>query len=49
MKHGRRGLARLLLGTIAEGVMRRAPCPVITLEHAVATEQPAVEETVAMV
>jgi nucleotide-binding universal stress UspA family protein len=31
--HGRRGLTRALLGSIAEGVMRRAPCPVITLKQ----------------
>jgi nucleotide-binding universal stress UspA family protein len=27
--HGRRGMARLLLGSIAEGVVRLAPCPVL--------------------
>jgi nucleotide-binding universal stress UspA family protein len=29
--HGRRGLARLLLGSVAEAVSRRAPCPVLTV------------------
>ena len=29
--HGRRGLGRWLLGSVAEGVVRRAPCPVLTL------------------
>ena len=29
--HGRRGLDRVLLGSVAEGVARRAPCPVLTL------------------
>jgi nucleotide-binding universal stress UspA family protein len=27
--HGRRGVARLLLGSVAEGVVRQAPCPVL--------------------
>jgi nucleotide-binding universal stress UspA family protein len=27
--HQRRGLSRLLMGSVAEGVVRRAPCPVI--------------------
>ena len=27
--HGRSGLARLVLGSVSEGVMRRAPCPVL--------------------
>jgi universal stress protein A len=29
--HGRRGLKRALLGSIAEGVLRAAPCPVLTI------------------
>jgi nucleotide-binding universal stress UspA family protein len=29
--HGRTGLRRLLLGSVAEQVLRRAPCPVLTL------------------
>lgn len=29
--HGRRGLSRLLLGSVAERVVRSAPCPVLTL------------------
>jgi nucleotide-binding universal stress UspA family protein len=29
--HGRRGLERILLGSVAERVVRLAPCPVITL------------------
>lgn len=29
--HGRRGLRRLLLGSVAEGVVRRAPCPVLVV------------------
>jgi len=29
--HGRTGLSRLLLGSVAEAVMRQAPCPVVTI------------------
>lgn len=29
--HGRSGPARLVLGSVAEGVVRRAPCPVLTV------------------
>lgn len=29
--HGRTGLSRLLLGSVAEVVLRRAPCPVLTV------------------
>jgi nucleotide-binding universal stress UspA family protein len=28
--HGRTGLARLLMGSVAEAIVRRAPCPVFT-------------------
>jgi nucleotide-binding universal stress UspA family protein len=31
--HGRRALRRLVLGSIAEGVSRRAPCPVLTTRN----------------
>jgi nucleotide-binding universal stress UspA family protein len=30
--HGRRGLSRLLTGSVAEQVMRKAPCPVVTVK-----------------
>ena len=30
--HGRTGLARLLLGSVAEQVVRKAPCPVMTIK-----------------
>jgi universal stress protein A len=29
--HGRRGATRFFLGSVAETVIRRAPCPVLTL------------------
>ena len=31
--HGRRGLAHLLLGSVAERVVRTAECPVLTVRH----------------
>jgi nucleotide-binding universal stress UspA family protein len=31
--HGRTGLSRLLMGSVAEAVVRRAPCPVFTLKQ----------------
>lgn len=30
--HGRRGLGRLVMGSVAEQVMRKAPCPVLTVK-----------------
>jgi nucleotide-binding universal stress UspA family protein len=42
--HGRSALARLLLGSVAEGVIRKAPCPVLTAKPVVA-RQKAVEES----
>ena len=30
---GREGVARVLLGSVAEKVVRRAPCPVLTVRH----------------
>ena len=32
--HGRTGLRRLLLGSVAEFVVPRADCPVMVLKHA---------------
>ena len=32
--HGRRGAKRFFLGSVAEAVVRRAPCPVLTLRPA---------------
>jgi universal stress protein A len=30
--HGRSGLSRLLMGSVAEAVLRHAPCPVLTIK-----------------
>jgi nucleotide-binding universal stress UspA family protein len=30
--HGRTGLGRLLMGSVAEAVLRKAPCPVLTVK-----------------
>lgn len=32
--HGRTGLARIVMGSVAEQVVRRAPCPVVTVRPA---------------
>jgi nucleotide-binding universal stress UspA family protein len=34
--HGWTGLSRLLMGSIAEGVLRQAPCPVVTVREPIA-------------
>ena len=34
--HGRRGMAHFLMGSVAEKVLRTAPCPVLTLSEAAA-------------
>jgi nucleotide-binding universal stress UspA family protein len=34
--HGRRGVSRALLGSVAESVVRTSPCPVLTIRKAVA-------------
>ena len=31
--HGRTGLKHMLLGSVAEKVVRKAPCPVLTVSH----------------
>lgn len=31
--HGRRGIQRALIGSVAEGVLRRASCPVMTIKE----------------
>jgi len=30
---GRRGLSRLILGSVAEALIKRAGCPVLTVRH----------------
>jgi len=39
--HGRRGLSRLLMGSVAEWVVRRAKCPVLTVRQPVVTPEEA--------
>ena len=36
--HGRRGVAHLLMGSMAEQVVRTAPCPVLTVNRLGAAE-----------
>ncbi|MCA9264146.1 MAG: universal stress protein [Planctomycetales bacterium] len=36
--HGRRGLAYLLMGDVAEDIIRTAPCPVVAVRHHVEQE-----------
>jgi len=35
--HGRRGVSRALLGSVAEAIVRMAPCPVLTVRATVVT------------
>jgi nucleotide-binding universal stress UspA family protein len=44
--HGRTGLSRLMMGSVAEEVLRRAPCPVLTIR---AMPVKALEPTAAVV
>ena len=30
--HGRTGLAHMLIGSVAEKIVRKAPCPVLTIK-----------------
>ncbi|MFQ5863317.1 MAG: universal stress protein [Candidatus Brocadiales bacterium] len=32
--HGRTGLSHVIVGSVAENVVRKAPCPVLTVRHA---------------
>ena len=34
--HGRTGLSRMLMGSVAEEIVRRAECPVLVVKHAAA-------------
>jgi nucleotide-binding universal stress UspA family protein len=45
--HGRRGLSHLLLGSVAEQVLRSAPCPVLTTRAEVEVETAVGAESVA--
>jgi nucleotide-binding universal stress UspA family protein len=48
--HGRRGLAHMVMGSVAETVVRRAPCPVLTDRHPereFVTAEPAAKPAVA--
>ena len=38
--HGRTGVARLVMGSIAEAVVRRAECPVLSVKHPEPASQP---------
>jgi nucleotide-binding universal stress UspA family protein len=41
--HGRRGLDRLMLGSVAERVLRNAPCPVLVVRNVDHPEQEAIQ------
>lgn len=43
--HGRSGLSRVLMGSVAEYVLRHAPCPVLTVKPSTAERLSHVEET----
>lgn len=38
--HGRTGLSRLVMGSVAEEVVRKAPCPVLTLKSPIPALEP---------
>lgn len=44
--HGRSGLSHLAMGSVAEYVMRHAPCPVLTVRQKKPNERPIEEPTV---
>jgi universal stress protein A len=46
--HGRTGLGHLLLGSVAERVLRRAPCPVLTVRAQAVAAEGAVSESAAV-
>jgi universal stress protein A len=41
--HGRKGLGRLLMGSVAEQVVRKASCPVLTVKKPVPAARPPVD------
>jgi nucleotide-binding universal stress UspA family protein len=43
--HGRTGLARLLMGSVAEQVVRRAHCPVVTVKTPLPASSPSTQST----
>jgi nucleotide-binding universal stress UspA family protein len=45
--HGRGGFSRLLIGSVAEDVLRKAPCPVVTVKAPLSADHAAKPETVA--
>jgi nucleotide-binding universal stress UspA family protein len=45
--HGTTGLARLLMGSVAETVLRKAPCPVLTVRAQRQTESKAAKPVIA--
>lgn len=46
--HGRHGVARWLLGSVAEGVVRHAPCPVLVIPMAAQVDVPKIEPACSM-
>lgn len=42
--HGRTGLSRMLMGSVAEAIVRRAECPVVVVKHAANLAEAAAEE-----
>jgi nucleotide-binding universal stress UspA family protein len=38
--HGRSGLARIVMGSVAEEVMRKAPCPVLIVKQPSSNQKP---------
>ena len=46
--HGRGGMAHLLMGSVAERVVRTAPCPVLTVRHAPAAVKTASAEAASL-
>jgi universal stress protein A len=45
--HGRRGLCRLLMGSVAESVLRNAPCPVLIVNQGLTESTARPSETLA--
>jgi nucleotide-binding universal stress UspA family protein len=43
--HGRTGIGRMLMGSVAEMVVRRAPCPVLTVKQPIAAAGPKSKST----